>query len=87
MTHRPQFRLRSLFILTAIVAVGCLVGARVLLAFDLIEPVAALLMMVVFLCCTISVVGVFKGYGIEKRMVLLAAWLFGALMLLGLLGG
>ena len=24
--HRPQFRLRSLFILTAIVAVGCLVG-------------------------------------------------------------
>jgi hypothetical protein len=26
MTRRPQFRLRSLFILTAIVAVGCLVG-------------------------------------------------------------
>jgi hypothetical protein len=26
LTRRPQFRLRSLFILTAIVAVGCLVG-------------------------------------------------------------
>src|SRR5207253_8448308 len=24
--HRPQFRLRSLFILTALVAVGCLIG-------------------------------------------------------------
>jgi hypothetical protein len=28
--HRPQFRLRSLFILTAIVAVGCWVGPPVL---------------------------------------------------------
>ncbi len=27
---RPQFRLRSLFIVTAIVAVGCLVGAVLL---------------------------------------------------------
>jgi hypothetical protein len=25
-THRPQFHLKSLFILTALVAVGCLVG-------------------------------------------------------------
>jgi hypothetical protein len=28
-SSRPQFRLRSLFILTAIVAVGCLVGPRI----------------------------------------------------------
>ncbi|HVC97923.1 MAG TPA: hypothetical protein VND64_29905 [Pirellulales bacterium] len=34
---RPQFRLRSLFILTAIVAVGCLVGPIV---WRLLPPVA-----------------------------------------------
>jgi hypothetical protein len=30
MMPRPQFRLRSLFILTAIVAVGCLVGPPIM---------------------------------------------------------
>jgi hypothetical protein len=33
--HLPQFRLRSLFILTAIVAVGCLVGPP---AWHHVEP-------------------------------------------------
>jgi hypothetical protein len=49
---RPQFRLRSLFILTAVVAVGCLVGAPVVWehglsgAFGVVVLVGPVLMLV-----------------------------------------
>ncbi len=56
MMLRPQFRLRSLFILTAVVAVGCLIGAPVVLEHGiagvlgvvvLVGPILALVFVIV----------------------------------------
>jgi hypothetical protein len=58
---RPQFRLRSLFLLTALVAVGCWVGTR---AMQFISDVFSSLAGIFLSLWTLVILGPFLGIAI-----------------------